>query len=50
VHLDCRKAYFETEDVLDRVLHFSRDLSVDEREELRRACGDGASGPPLPRS
>jgi hypothetical protein len=39
VHLDCRKAYFETDDVLDRVLHFSRDLSVDEREELRRACG-----------
>jgi hypothetical protein len=39
VHLDCRKAYFETDDVLDRVLHFSRDLSADEREELRRACG-----------
>jgi len=37
VHLDCRKAYFETDDVLDRVLHFSRDLSADEREELRRA-------------
>jgi len=38
VHLDCRKTYFETDDVLDRVLHFSRDLSADEREELRRAC------------
>jgi hypothetical protein len=50
VHLDCRKAYFETDDVLDRVLHFSRDLSADEREELRRACGDGPSGPSLPRS
>jgi hypothetical protein len=37
-HLDCRKVYFETDDVLDRVLHFSRDLSADEREELRRAC------------
>jgi len=49
VHLDCRKAYFETDDVLDRVLHFSRDLSADEREELRRAC-DGPNGPPLPRS
>ncbi len=50
VHLDCRKAYFETDDVLDRVLHFSRDLSADEREELRRACGDGPSGPSLPRN
>jgi len=32
------RPYFETDDVLDRVLHFSRDLSADEREELRRAC------------
>jgi len=40
VHLDCRKAYFETDEVLDQVLHFSRDLSADEREELRRACGE----------
>jgi hypothetical protein len=39
VHLECRKAYFETDDVLDRVLHFSRDLGADEREELKRACG-----------
>jgi len=38
VHLECRKAYFETDDILDRVLHFSRDLSADEREELERAC------------
>jgi hypothetical protein len=37
VHLDCRRAYFETDDILDRVLHFSRDLGADEREELRRA-------------
>ena len=36
VHLDCRKAYFETDDVLDRVLHFSVDLNESEREELRR--------------
>jgi hypothetical protein len=41
VHLDCRKAYFETNDVLDQVLHFSSDLGDSEREELRRAC----SGP-----
>jgi hypothetical protein len=39
VHLGCRKAYFETDDILDRVLHFSRDLGADEREELKRACG-----------
>jgi len=38
VHLDCRKAYFETGDVLEQVLHFSPDLSDSEREELRRAC------------
>jgi hypothetical protein len=38
VHLDCCKAYFETDDILDRLLHFSRDLSQSEREELRRAC------------
>ena len=46
VHLDCRKAYFETNDVLDQVLHFSSDLSDGEREELKRACGpvlDGAA-------
>ena len=38
VHLDCRKAYFETDDILDPVLHFSTALSDEEREELRRAC------------
>ena len=37
VHLGCRKAYFETDDILDPVLHFSRTLSEPEREELRRA-------------
>jgi hypothetical protein len=40
VHLACRKAYFETSDVLDQLLHFSSALSDDEREELRRACAD----------
>ena len=39
VHLECRKAYFETDDVLEQVLRFSRDLSADEREELKRALG-----------
>ena len=39
VHLECRTAYFETDDVLDRVLRFSRDLGADAREELMRASG-----------
>lgn len=38
VHLDCRQAYFEKHDVLDQVLHFSPDLSDDDRNELTRAC------------
>ena len=38
LHLDCRKAYFETDDVLDRLLHFSPDLSDADREELKQAC------------
>jgi hypothetical protein len=39
VHLACRKAYFETEDVLDRSLRFSPTLSDAEREEFRRELG-----------
>ena len=39
VHLACAKAYFETSDILDPMLHFSPDLSEGEREELR-ACAD----------
>jgi hypothetical protein len=35
VHLHCRKPYFETDDVMDQLLHFSPDLSADEREDLR---------------
>ena len=38
VHLDCRKTYFETDDVLAPVLHFSRALGDDERAQLVRAC------------
>jgi len=37
VHLDCRNAYFETDDILDQVLHFSSALSEGERDELRLA-------------
>jgi hypothetical protein len=39
VHLDCRKAYFETDDVLEHVLHFSPDLDDEGRAELKRALG-----------
>jgi len=38
VHLGCRKEYFETEDVLAPMLHFSPDLSDDDRAELTLAC------------
>jgi hypothetical protein len=37
LHLSCRNEYFETEDVMDQVLHFSSDLSDQERDDLRRA-------------
>jgi ribosomal protein L37AE/L43A len=37
IHLECRKAYFETEDIADAVLHFSPDLDEAERAELVRA-------------
>jgi hypothetical protein len=37
LHLECRLAYFGVDDVLERLLHFSRALSIDAREELRRA-------------
>ncbi len=37
VHVACRRAYFETDDILDAVLHFSPDLADDDREDLVRA-------------
>ena len=37
VHLGCRAAYFETDEVLEPVLHFSPALSEPERAELIRA-------------
>lgn len=37
IHLACRKAYFETDDVLDRLLCFSPALAEADREDLRRA-------------
>lgn len=45
VHLGCRRDYFETDDVLEQLLHFSPALTDDEREELKRAFA-AASRPP----
>lgn len=36
VHLRCRRDYFETDDIAERVLHFSPALTADEAAELRR--------------
>jgi hypothetical protein len=41
VHLGCRLAYFETDDVRDQVLHFSAGLTAEEREDFRLACDAG---------
>ena len=38
VHLDCRMAYFERDDVMEPMLHFSHDLSDEERGDLASAC------------
>jgi len=43
VHLHCHADYFETGDVLERVLHFSSDLTAVQLEELRSAFGFGAT-------
>src|SRR2546427_908224 len=40
LHLACRVDYFESGDILAPLLHFSPDLSEEERAELVRACGD----------
>ena len=37
IHLDCRRDYFETDDILAPVLHFSPDLTEEDRAELTRA-------------
>ena len=38
VHLGCRRDYFETDDVLAPLLHFSPDLTDEDRADLMRAC------------
>jgi hypothetical protein len=37
VHLGCRRPYFETDEMLEQVLHFSLELGADERIDLTRA-------------
>ncbi|MGE5096530.1 MAG: hypothetical protein ACM3SO_15435 [Betaproteobacteria bacterium] len=46
LHLDCARAYFETPDIVEPLLHFSSALDDAQREELRGAClgrGEAAS-------
>src|SRR5262249_11632225 len=43
VHLRCSETYFESRDILAPLLHFSQDLSDEERAELVRAAD--AKGP-----
>ena len=38
VHVACHPAYFEGHDVLGAVLHFSPDLSDEDRSDLTQAC------------
>ena len=37
IHVACSKAYFESDEVLERLLHFSPGLSDAQRDELRNA-------------
>ena len=37
IHLNCRGDYFENHDPWDALVHFSPDLSAEDREELARA-------------
>ena len=37
IHVKCRKEYFETEEILEQLLHFSHALDDAAREELRAA-------------
>jgi len=39
IHPGCAAAYFESVDLLPHLLHFSRDLSAADREEVRSALG-----------
>jgi len=43
VHLACGGAYFECEELVERLLHFSPGLHETEREALRAACSGAAA-------
>jgi hypothetical protein len=45
VHLGCRKVYFETDEILAQVLHFSPALSDADRQELTGAFDTGQTDP-----
>jgi len=42
IHITCRKAYFETSDMLEPLLHFSPNLSEEDRKELVSALAADA--------
>lgn len=46
VHVACRTTHFESDEVLERALHFSPDLSAEDRGDLTRACAarDASAG------
>ena len=37
IHLECREAYFETNDIMDRLIRFSTALDEEQLSELRQA-------------
>jgi hypothetical protein len=39
IHMKCRDAYFETDDIRDHILRFSSDLGDPDRDELIRELG-----------
>jgi hypothetical protein len=43
LHLECGKGYFETDDILERLLHFNPDLSEEDRNELTRVWQEQVS-------
>ena len=47
VHIACRKAYFETDDIVEQALRFSPTLSDTERNELIRELGTPVARPSL---
>jgi hypothetical protein len=49
IHLPCRQGYFETADILEALLHFSPELSDEERADLERACAETVP-PPAPQA